>query len=257
MIVSNDKQHKFLKGVNLMTTSNLNPKVTAIIQAVGSDVTVTIDTIVERTGFQRNSILALINTIKKEGLGAYDKETKTLTLSPEGIATLTPIVDETVEEDVVDVETDVLSPEMIAELTATPQLQNDIVDVPVKDIIKPNVTAASKLADGTKTGTKGRAKDGTSKRAQFEAYMTANPGMSRGAYIKVAIAQFGLTDQGAGTYIYNFNKVQKAAGKPLISQQTATPPAKVVIPTSWVQPTVPVVVTTTAPNMEVESSPTV
>lgn len=239
-----------------MTTSNLNPKVTAIIQAT---VTVaTIDQIVERTGFQRNSILALINTIKKEGLGAYDKETKTLTLSPEGIATLTPIVDEVVEEDVVDVETDVLSPEMIAELTATPQLQNDIVDVPVKDVIKPSVTAASKLADGTKTtGTKGRAKDGTSKRAQFEAYMTANPGMSRGAYIKVAIAQFGLTDQGAGTYIYNFNKVQKAAGKPLISQQTATPPAKVVIPTSWVQPTVPVVVTTTAPNMEVESSPTV
>lgn len=256
MIVSNDKQHKFLKGVNHMTTSNLNPKVTAIIQAT---VTVaTIDQIVERTGFQRNSILALINTIKKEGLGAYDKETKTLTLSPEGIATLTPIVDEVVEEDVVDVETDVLSPEMIAELTATPQLQNDIVDVPVKDIIKPNVTAASKLADGTKpTGTKGRAKDGTSKRAQFEAYMTANPGMSRGAYIKVAIAQFGLTDQGAGTYIYNFNKVQKAAGKPLISQQTATPPAKVVIPTSWVQPTVQVVVTTTAPNMEVKSSPTV
>lgn len=228
--------------------NTLNPKVAQIIQAT---VTVaTIDQIVERTGLQRNSILALINTIKKEGFGTYDKETKSLTLTPEGIATLTPI-EEDVEEDVVDVETmEELSPEMVVELTATPQL-TDIVET---KIVKPSVTAASKLANGASTtGKKGRAPDGSSKRAQFEAFMTANPGMRRKEYLVVAVKQFGLTEQGAGTYVYNFNKAQKAAGKPLISQQNSTPVVKVNVPTSYVQPTVNVVVNT--PVMNVETLP--
>lgn len=229
--------------------NTLNPKVAQIIQAT---VTVaTIDQIVERTGLQRNSILALINTIKKEGFGTYDKETKSLTLTPEGIATLTPVVEE-VEEEVAPVESmDQLSPEMVAELTATPQI-GDIVDVPVKDVVKPSVTAASKLADGATTGKKGRAPDGSSKRAQFEAYMASNPGMSRSAYIKVAIAQFGLTDQGAGTYVYNFNKKQKAAGKPLISRQTVNAPVQVIVPPSMVQQPAP---TVSGPVMDTETSP--
>ncbi len=187
------------------TTSSTNVDVISILKAVGNT-PAAVDTISESTGLSRNKIFALVSSIKKDGLGAYDKDTKTITLSAQGIALINPpaAVDTIVEEsEQIDVGSS--SPTSIVEQT----------------IAKPQAAASTLPAKTTAAkGKPGREANPMSKCKQFEGYMASYPYLRRSELIKAAVDQFGLTVQGAGTYIYNYNKRMKETGGVCVSGPT-------------------------------------
>ena len=76
---------------------------------------------------------------------------------------------------------------------------------PVKSVKKDVKKAVEHVA----TGQKGRQADPTSKRAQAEHLLATNSHLRRSEKIKLLISQVGLTQQGANTYIYNYDKKMK------------------------------------------------
>lgn len=219
----------------------------------GTRTAAAIDTIIERTGMSRPSIFALVGSLKKEGLGAYDKDHGTITLTEKGIGmvqheTVQTIAVHTAAVDML-ITTEVMTPTIhdmvVSELpTMTESVAtNPVVDAPqVSSPTMTQVSAVDTIAptstvrkDAVKTGVKGRAPDPTSKRAKFEAWMALNPTLPRKDKLAHAVQVIGLTEQGAGTYIYNYNKTMKATGGTLVSGHRA-PVAKVNIPDSVAQP---------------------
>lgn len=184
------------------TTSTTNVDVLSILKAVGNT-PAAVDTISNTTGLSRNKIFALVSSIKKDGLGAYDKDSKTITLSAQGMALINPVaaVDTIVEQsEQIDVGSN--SPTSIVEQT----------------INKPQSAASTLPANTTAAkGKPGREANPMSKCKQFEAYMASYPYLRRSELIKAAVEQFGLTTQGAGTYIYNYNKRMKETGGVCVS----------------------------------------
>lgn len=188
-----------------------------IINAVGTTGVKAIDVVMADTGLSRGVVYPLLKEMKDNGLGVFTKATSLIELNEEGIKQVSeePIVETAVAAVIMPTAADIVAGAVQVQTTAAPATSTS----------GQPVTAASLVAA---SGAKGRAPDPSSKRARFETFMAANLGMRRKDLIAHAVAHFGMTQDGAGTYVYNFNKKLKAAG--IVKPQHVV--AKVEIPTA-------------------------
>lgn len=188
-----------------------------IINAVGTTGVKAIDVVMADTGLSRGVVYPLLKEMKDNGLGVFTKATSLIELNEEGIKQVSeePIVETAVAAVIMPTAADIVAGAVQVQTTAAPATSTG----------GQPVTAASLVAA---SGAKGRAPDPSSKRARFETFMAANLGMRRKDLIAHAVAHFGMTQDGAGTYVYNFNKKLKAAG--IVKPQHVV--AKVEIPTA-------------------------
>ena len=188
-----------------------------IINAVGTTGVKAIDVVMADTGLSRGVVYPLLKEMKDNGLGVFTKATSLIELNEDGIKQVSeePIVETAVAAVIMPTAADIVAGAVQVQTTAAPATSTG----------GQPVTAASLVAA---SGAKGRAPDPSSKRARFETFMAANLGMRRKGLIAHAVAHFGMTQDGAGTYVYNFNKKLKAAG--IVKPQHVV--AKVEIPTA-------------------------
>ncbi len=75
-----------------------------------------------------------------------------------------------------------------------------------KDTTETNAFTAAALATVVKSG---RAPNPDSKAAKCREYFIKNPGLARKDLIKAFVDDYGMTKDGAATYVYNFRKAVK------------------------------------------------